>query len=187
MARTQLFADPKNSFLHDVILATCRRHSTKIALVDTSVHSASLSSASFSSASSNGASSARRFTYAEYGETVERLARGLVAAGLRPGEVVAVCLPNSWEFAVTYHAATLAGGIPTPMNPVYREREIRFQLENSGAVFFVADGPILQGINLGGLPALRRVFTTRSPASGAEDFANLLKPATAPVPEIRCV
>jgi len=155
--------DPKTAFLHDAVLATCRRFPDKTALIDTS--------------------SGRRFTYAEYGETVERLARGLVAAGLQPGEIVAVCLPNSWEFAVVYHAATLAGGFPTPMNPMYREREIRFQLENSGAVFLVTDAPMIQGVNLAGLPTLRRVFTTRAAATEAEDFADLLKPVSAGLPE----
>ncbi len=154
--------EQKSAFLHDAVLATCRRFPNKTALVD--------------------ASSGRRFTYAEYGETVQRLARGLVAAGLQPGEIVAVCLPNSWEFAVTYHAATLAGGFPTPMNPLYREREIQFQLENSGAVFFVTDAPMMQDVNLSGLPALRRVFTTRAAATGAEDFATLLKPSTSTLP-----
>jgi len=62
---------------------------------------------------------------------------------------------------------------PTPMNPMYREREIRFQLENSGAAFFITDAPIIHGVNLGGLPALRTVFTTRASAAGAEDFADL--------------
>jgi len=162
MRKSHLTFDAKNTFLHDSILATCRSFPQKIALVD--------------------ASSGRRFTYAEYGETVERLARGLVAAGLHPGEIVAICLPNSWEFAVAYHATTLAGGFPTPMNPMYREREIRFQLENSGAPFFVTDAPMIQGVNLGGLPALRSVFTTRATAAGAEDFANLLKPAASALP-----
>jgi len=117
------------------------------------------------------ASSGRRLTYAEYGETVEQLATRTGRrrfAGLE--KFVAVCLPNSWEFAVTYHAATLAGGFPTPMNPMYREREIRFQLENSSATFFITDAPMIQGINLGGLPALRRVFTTRTGTQGADDF-----------------
>ena len=84
-----------------------------------------------------------------------------ISAGLAPGEVVAIFLPNSWEFAITYHAATLAGGIPTLLNPSYREREIRYQLENSGAVFLITDAPLLENVNLAGLPALRRVFTTR--------------------------
>ena len=161
MPRT-LSTDPGGVFLHDAVLATCRRFPDRTALVD--------------------ASSGRRFTYAEYGETVERLARGFVAAGLQPREVVAICLPNSWEFGVAYHAATLAGGFPTPMNPMYREREIRFQLENSGAVFLVTDAPMLQGVSLAGLPALRQVFTTRSPAAGATDFTSLLAPNTVVLP-----
>jgi len=163
MFRTQLYADPANLFLHDIILNSCREHPSKLALLDTSVP--------------------RRFTYAEYGDTVETLARGLVAAGLNPGEPVAIFLPNSWEFAATYHAATLAGGIPTLLNPTYREREVRYQLENSGAAFLITDGPLLANISLSGLPSLRRVYTTRHPAPGTENFADLLRPTTATLPQ----
>ncbi len=165
MLRTQLAADPHNLFLHDVILASCRFHPTKTALVDTSC--------------------GRRFTYAEYGETVEALARGLVGAGLRPGEVVAIFLCNCWEFCAAFHATTLAGGIPTLLNPTYRQREVRHQLGNSGAVFLITDGPNIEGIDLSGLPNLRRVYTTRQQGSGTEPFSNLLKPVSAafPAPE----
>ncbi len=75
MLRTQLYADPDNLFLHDLVLDSCRKFPNKTALLDASIN--------------------RRFTYAEYGETIERLARGLIAAGLKPGEVVAIFLPNS--------------------------------------------------------------------------------------------
>jgi acyl-CoA synthetase (AMP-forming)/AMP-acid ligase II len=162
MLRTQLYADPAGLFVHDVVLQSCQRNAAKTALVDTSCD--------------------RRFTFAEYGGLVESLARGLISAGLAPGEVVAIFLPNSWEFAITYHAATLAGGIPTLLNPSYREREIRYQLENSGAVFLITDAPLLEGVNLAGLPALRRVFTTRSLTSHSDDFATLLRPAFGKTP-----
>lgn len=157
MLRTTLLADPTGLFLHDVILQSCQRHPAKTALIDSSC--------------------SRRITYAEYGELVESLARGLVSAGLKPGEVVAIFLPNSWEFAIAYHAATLAGGIPTLLNPSYREREVRYQLENSDAVFLITDAPLLENINLASLPALRRVFTTRHVNPGCEPFANLLRPS----------
>jgi len=163
MLRTQLYADPHNLFLHDVVLDSCRRHAPKTALVD--------------------ASCGRRLTYAEYGTTVESVARGLIAGGLKPGDVLAIFLANSWEFCVTYHATTLVGAIPTLLNPTYREREVRYQLENSCATILVTDGANIAGINLGGLPNLRRVFTTRQPAPGAEPFANLLKPASATYPK----
>lgn len=165
MIRTQLYADPHNLFLHDAILDSCRRNGQKIALIDTSC--------------------GRRLSFAEYGDTVETLARGLIAAGIKPGEVVAIFLPNCWEFCVAYHAITLAGAIPTLLNPTYREREVRYQLENSGAVLLISNGCNLDGINLAGLPALRRVYTTRESAAGAEPFSTLLKSATATLPQPR--
>ena len=162
MLRTQLYADPHGIFMHDVVLASCRRHADKTALVDVSC--------------------GRRLTYAEYGETVEAIARGLISAGAERGEVVAIFLPNSWEFCTLFHAIQLAGAIPTLLNPTYREREVRYQLENSGAVFLISDGPNLEGINLQGLPSLRRVYSTRQHASGTESFASLLKPVSAAFP-----
>jgi long-chain acyl-CoA synthetase len=163
MLRTQFFADPTGRFVHNVVLESCRQNSAKTALVDSSCD--------------------RRLTFAEYGSLVESLARGMVSAGLKPGDVVGIFLPNSWEFAITYHAATLAGGTPTLLNPAYREREVRYQLENSGAVFLITDAPLLEGINLAGLPALRRVFTTRHQQAGCEPFANLLRPVAAKLPD----
>ena len=159
MLRTELYADPDNVFVHDAILASCRRHAEKTALVD--------------------ASCRRRLSYAEYGETVEALARGLVAAGLKPGEVVGIFLCNSWEFCAAYHAATLAGAIPTLLNPMYREREVRHQLGNSGAVVLITDRANIEGIDLSGLPNLRRVYCTRERGTGAENFSDLLRPVSA--------
>ena len=162
MLRTQFYADPHARFLHDVILESCQRFPNKTAIVDTAC--------------------SRRLTYGEYGEIVVNLARGLVAAGLEPGEVLAIYLPNCWEFCAAYHAATLAGAIPTLLNPTYREREVRYPLENSGTVMLITNGPNLESISLSGLPNLRRVYTTRQPAPGTESFADLLKPSTATVP-----
>src|SRR5215813_13003162 len=137
MLRTRLYADPANVFVHDLVLQSCRRFPNKTAIVDSSC--------------------GRRISYSEYGELIESLARGFIEAGLKPGEVIAIYLANSWEFAAAYHAATLAGGIPTLLNPSYREREVRYQLENSGATFLISDASNLQGINLGSLSSLRRV------------------------------
>jgi len=162
MQRTQLYADPSGRFVHDLVLESSRRFSNKTALVDTSIN--------------------RRFTYADYGNAVETLARGFVSAGLVPGDIVAIFLPNSWEFCVTYHAATLAGGVPTLLNPSYRDREVHHQLENSGARFLITDGPLLEGAHLAGLSELRHVYTTRTPKAGASDFAALFVSTTAHVP-----
>src|SRR5579883_862176 len=163
MLRTELYADPTNHFLHDLVLESCGRNAAKTAIVDSSC--------------------GRRISYADYGELVDGLARGLVAAGIKPGEVVAIFLPNSWEFCVACHAITLAGAIPTLLNPSYLEREVRFQLANSNAVALISDGPLLQGISFAELPDLRRVYTTRTPSAGAESFASLLRASPAALPE----
>ncbi|MGA2903498.1 MAG: AMP-binding protein [Candidatus Korobacteraceae bacterium] len=167
--RTQLFADPEGKFVHDVVLDSCRRHPSKIAIVDTSCVPA------------------RRITYAAYGKMVERAARGLVAAGIRPGETIGIFLPNCWEFGVAYHAATLAGAIPTTLNPTYREREVHYQLENSDAVALITDGALLAGISLASLPSLRRVYTVRAAGpSGSQPFESLFEAAESaklPTPE----
>ena len=158
--RTGLFADPEGKFVHDVVLDSCRRHGNKTALLDTSC------------------TPYRRITFAEYGELVERTARGLVAAGIRPGDSIGIYLPNCWEFGVAFHAATTAGAIPTTMNPTYRDREVHYQMEATEAVALVSDGSLLEGINLSGLAALRKVYTTRTAGSGGtEPFSNLYQHA----------
>ncbi len=156
--RTKLFADPEGKFVHDAVLDSCGQHAAKIAIVD-------LSSVP-----------ARRITYAAYAAMVERVACGLVAAGVRSGETIAIFLPNCWEFAVAYHAATLAGAIPTTLNPTYREREVHYQIEAADAAVLITDGSLLTGISLAGLPSLRRVYTVRaSGPSGSQAFDSLLE------------
>ena len=156
--RSRLFADPAGKFVHDVVLDSCRRHHDKVAIVDASCEPAI------------------RITYAAYGEMVSLAALGMVAADIQPGERIAIFLPNCWEFGVAYHAATLAGAVPTTLNPTYREREVRYQLETSDAVALVTDGSLLQGIDLSGLPSLRKVYTVRTPGpSGSEPFQTLFE------------
>ena len=163
MKRTQFLANPDGIFLHDAVLAACSRFANKIAIVDTSTPETPL-----------------RISFAQYGELIHRIARRLVASDVRPGDFVAIFLPNSWEFAAVYHASTLAGAAPTPLNPSYREREVRYQLENSGAKILVTDASLIAGMDLSGLPNLKAVFSTRSPGTaGVQPFSDLLRPAAA--------
>src|SRR5205814_6748051 len=46
---------------------------------------------------------------------------------------------------------------------------------SSDLAVLITDGPNVEGMNLAGLPNLRRVFTTRRQAQGSEPFANLLR------------
>lgn len=164
--RTALSSLITDAFVHDAVLSACGRFPEKIAIVDTSLPRNDPRS---------------RITYAEYADLLHALARGFVRSGLHSGEVVAIFLPNSWEFCAAYHAATLAGLIPTPLNPHYREREIRYQLENSGAAALITDAPLISGVDLRELPQLRAIYSTRTHAAGTSAFASLLARSSAPL------
>ena len=79
----------------------------------------------------------RRWRYAELQRLVDRAAKGLQQLGLRPGERVGLCLPNTPYFVVFYFAIMKAGGIVVNFNPLYTERELCTQVDDSGTVMMV--------------------------------------------------
>lgn len=60
------------------------------------------------------------------------LASALRRHGLQPGAVLSYQIPNWYEGSVINIAAALAGLIVNPLVPIYRDREIRFMLEDVG-------------------------------------------------------
>ena len=77
--------------------------------------------------------------YREFHEASERFGKALVEEfGLKKGDIVAIYLPNSPQFAIAYYGIIKVGGIVTPINPLYTARELIYQLKNSGATMLVA-------------------------------------------------
>lgn len=70
----------------------------------------------------------QRFTYAELADLVARAAAGLRDLGVVPGDIVAVQLPNWWEFVVLALACGRIGAVINPLMPIFRERELRYML-----------------------------------------------------------
>ncbi|MEU9456770.1 thioester reductase domain-containing protein [Streptomyces sp. NPDC048277] len=56
------------------------------------------------------------WTWRQWGESAEALARGLQERGLEPHDVVVAQVPNSWEFLVLHAAVALAGGVLLPVH-----------------------------------------------------------------------
>ncbi|MGW4704624.1 long-chain-fatty-acid--CoA ligase [Streptomyces sp. NPDC004285] len=77
---------------------------------------------------------AQVITYAELDERSARAAALLRSEGVRPGDRVALMLPNVPEFVVLYYGALRAGAVVVPMNPLLKTRETEFHLTDSGAV-----------------------------------------------------
>jgi len=72
-------------------------------------------------------------TYRELDEASARVAGLLRERGVKPGDRVAIMLPNVAEFAVVYYGVLRAGGVVVPMNPLLKVREVAYYLGDSGA------------------------------------------------------
>src|SRR2546421_7558939 len=78
-------------------------------------------------------------SYAQLNAGIERAADGLAACGVRPGDRVALMVPNCPEFAIAYYAILRLGAIAVPVNVLYKAAEIAHVLGDSAAralVFF---------------------------------------------------
>jgi acyl-CoA synthetase (AMP-forming)/AMP-acid ligase II len=79
----------------------------------------------------------RHATFGELAEQVDRLARFWVAAGIEPGDRVALLAHNSPFYVAAYYAIVTAGGIAVPLNTATDARSLAFFLSDSGARFLV--------------------------------------------------
>ncbi|PEA56755.1 long-chain fatty acid--CoA ligase [Bacillus pseudomycoides] len=72
-------------------------------------------------------------TFAELDRKVRQFANYLRKLGLEKGDRVAIMLPNCPQGVIGYYGTLLAGGVVVQTNPLYTERELEYQLHDSGA------------------------------------------------------
>ena len=116
----------------------------------------------------------RVLTYAELGSAVRRAAAGLVARGVAKGDTLALCSPNSPEFAVAYYAALAAGALVTTVNPLAPADDIAWQLAHSGARWLITTAALAQD-SVGELAAaagVRETFAFGAAALGGPGGAS---------------
>ena len=75
----------------------------------------------------------RTTSYRSMQEQIERAAAGLRAQGVRPGDPVAIVLPNCPQHIVAFYAILRLGAVVVEHNPLYTPRELRKQFEDHGA------------------------------------------------------
>lgn len=74
-----------------------------------------------------------RIGYRSFDEMVNRVANALLAMGVGPGDRVAILLPNIPQVAVAAYAIWRIGAVTVMCNPLYTDRELEHQLNDSGA------------------------------------------------------
>ena len=150
--------------LPQFVLCSANRRGSKRALVD--------------------ADTGQEISYAGLADAVREIGAGLSARGLRPGDVLALCAPNSIEFAVAWFAAASIGAIVTTVNPQCTRDEIVRQLRQTGARWLVTTaGPAEQKLRgVAAETAITETIVTGDHAAGTIPFWSLRATATAHAP-----
>lgn len=76
-------------------------------------------------------------SYSRFGEMIDRFAAALAGFGIGLGDRVAILLPNTIPCVAAYHATLKLGAVVVMNNPLYTDRELLHQLNDSGATCLV--------------------------------------------------
>ena len=116
-------------------------------------------------------------TYRELDDLSGRAAAGLREAGLSPGQVVALQLPNIPQFLVAYFGALKAGLVVLPLNPLLMAPELEYHLTDSAAALLIG----FQGLHA---EAAKACETTGVPLYLVSAGEGALPEGTRPVTEL---
>lgn len=123
----------------------------------------------------------RQLSYGELLRIVKSLSQGLLAAGVKAGDVVAVQMPNGAEQPIVHLAANRIGAIAMPIHDAWHEAELPHLLSSSRAVVAIVparykdvDYPAIYAGLRAGLPHLKRVFAIGGASAHAEPYESLL-------------
>lgn len=100
-------------------------------------------------------------TYGELDRLSDRFAALLAQEGVRKGDRVAVFLPTCLQFHIVFYGILKLGAVHVPVNPMFREHELLYELEDTGAELMVAQDQLMPLVRQV-LPRtkLRRIFVT---------------------------
>ncbi|MDY0405411.1 long-chain-fatty-acid--CoA ligase [Virgibacillus sp. 179-BFC.A HS] len=79
----------------------------------------------------------KELSFEEVFKQAKQMANFLQYVGVQKGDRVAIMLPNSPQSVISYYGALMAGATVVQVNPLYKERELAYQLNDSGAVVLI--------------------------------------------------
>jgi long-chain acyl-CoA synthetase len=101
-------------------------------------------------------------SYARLDDLASRFATLLASWGVGRGDRVALYLQNVPQYLVALHGTWKRGAIAVPLNPMFKDKELAYHLEDSGARVLVALESLHEGVAKGVVPGskVERVVTT---------------------------
>ena len=109
-------------------------------------------------------------TYATLGHSIERVAHGLRALGLTRQARVAIYLNKRFETVIACFAATRAGGIFVPVNPLLKAPQVAHILQDCAATVLITSSDRLRDLQtvLTSLPALEHIIVVGERTAAVE-------------------
>ncbi len=80
----------------------------------------------------------RKITYKLFWDYIEKCAKSLKAMGIKKGDVVTICLPNTPEAIITFFAINKIGGVVEMIHPLSSEVEIKDYLNSTNSKLLIA-------------------------------------------------
>lgn len=111
------------------------------------------------------------WSYSELDKLVSQMANLLIGMGIKPGERIAIHLPNSPQFVIAYYGLLRAGAIAVPINPSSTGDDFEFILENSGSKILVTFSDILPNLKLDAAIGIKILVThIQTPFAPNQDY-----------------
>ena len=83
----------------------------------------------------------KNMTYKQFKEQVDIFATALKNIGVKKGDRVALYGPNSIQWEISFLGLERAGAILVPMNPLFKETEVEYEANDSGAETIIVSQP----------------------------------------------
>jgi acyl-CoA synthetase (AMP-forming)/AMP-acid ligase II len=112
-------------------------------------------------------------TYADFADQVARVAAGLAAEGIGPGDQVGLLAANAPAWPVAFHAVVSLGAVVTPINPLLTPAEVAAQLATAGATAAIVAEPLRGALSEA---RLESVFALESLPAGDGDAGMSVDP-----------
>ncbi|HCK85360.1 MAG TPA: fatty acid--CoA ligase [Hyphomonadaceae bacterium] len=112
-----------------------------------------------------------------------KMARQLIADGVKPGDRVAIVMRNLPEWPAAFWGVVLAGAIATPLNAWWTGPELEYGLKDCGASVLVVDHERYERVreHLDACSDLRKIYVTRAKEELADPRVARLETAIGPV------
>jgi long-chain acyl-CoA synthetase len=117
-----------------------------------------------------------RLNYAQVNGAANQVANLLVSRGIKPGDKVAISIPNLPYFTIVYFGILKAGATVVPLNVLLTEREVAYHLDDSDAKAYFA----FEGVP--GLPIGDTAWAGFNQVEGCEEFFLIKLDSAAPAP-----